>query len=103
MPACSPNDNNGTFMDKLMPIFARPEINNVTGPADSTSIDVDSDSTTSDGGSMMFDLNTDVFSIIGTTDYYHYNGSLTTPGASPLHACSLRSRRTVLTRCVWAQ
>jgi hypothetical protein len=74
-------------MDKLMPIFANAAIQNVTGPADSTSIDVDSDSDTSDGGTMMFDLNTDVLNIIGTSDYYHYNGSLTTPGAPLPHGC----------------
>ncbi len=99
---CSPNDNDGAFMDKMMPIFSKVA---VTGPADSTSIDVDSDSDTSEGGTMMFDLNDDVFSIIGTTDYYHYNGSLTTPGAPLPHGCVVMHARCrhVLTRCDGAQ
>jgi hypothetical protein len=72
-------------MSKLMPIFSKVA---ATGVDLAASVDVTEESTTAGdgsagGGTMMFNLVTDVFGFIGDSEYYHYAGSLTTPGAPP--------------------
>jgi carbonic anhydrase len=60
-------------MKKLLPAF--------NGLAAGGGVD-DSESFETEGPNAQFNLMTDVFGIIGKTNYYNYAGSLTTPGCN---------------------
>ncbi len=65
-------------MAKLIPAFQKINLQGAD-QSDDTTIESADPTDTTYGGSMMFNLTSDVFGVIGTSDYYRYNGSLTTP------------------------
>jgi hypothetical protein len=68
----SPTDTDNYFMSKLMPVFSKMEDMGVDSSDDFEVTDE----------SEQFNLVSDVFGSIGTTNYYRYTGSLTTPACS---------------------
>jgi carbonic anhydrase len=64
----SPTDADGDFLSKFQPVFQNMR---QFKQFDSTNIEVEDEDA-------QFSLMDDVFGVIGTDQYYHYNGSLTT-------------------------
>ena len=73
----SPVGNNGTFVNKLVPAFQQ-----ISSLSADLSDEFAVNSTTNPAGDGQFNLTSDVFGIIGTSAYFTYTGSLTTPGCN---------------------
>jgi hypothetical protein len=73
-------DNDGPFINQLMNALTNASAM-IEAPLATEELDVTSsdDTTTGYGGDQFFNLTNEVFGVIGTTDYFRYSGSLTTP------------------------